>query len=265
MADTWRVIIDESLPGIENMARDALLLDNAARSQEPRTTLRFYRWIIPTLSLGNKQDPEKAVDLDFCRDNGVDIVRRPTGGGAVLHHLELTYSIISNDRAFFPNRSILETYRLVADALCRGLGNLKINAEPVKQEVSSRDNRQNYIQSPVPCFSAPSQFEICVKDKKIIGSAQKRSKGAFLQHGSIPYGYEWALQAGSMKVSADELQKKMTAIGEHTSSMPGFRDLVEAFLQGFTSSFRAKFNLEPFSEDEIHQASEYSQLFKVDY
>ncbi|MBN2430548.1 MAG: lipoate--protein ligase family protein [Acidobacteria bacterium] len=265
MADAWRVIIDESLPGIENMARDALLLESAAHDHEPQTTLRFYRWIIPTLSLGNKQDPEITADLDFCRDNGVDIVRRPTGGGAVLHHLELTYSIVSNDRIFFPSHSILDIYRLVADALCRGLGNLKITAQAVKNEVTARENRRNYIQSPLPCFSAPSQFEICVKDKKIIGSAQKRSREAFLQHGSIPYNYEWPLQAGAMRSTAEELQKSMTAIGEHTSSLPSYREMVEAFLQGFATSFRTKMNIEPFSEDEIRRAGAHGPLFKVDY
>jgi len=265
MADAWRVIIEESLPGIENMARDALLLESAAENDKPQTTLRFYRWIIPTLSLGNKQDPALTADLDFCRDNGVDIVRRPTGGGAVLHHLELTYSIVSNDRAFFPSRSILDIYRQVADALCQGLGNLAIEAEAVEGDVSARENRRNYIQSPVPCFSAPSQFEICVKGKKIIGSAQKRSREAFLQHGSIPYSYEWMLQAGSMKSTPEALQKSMTAIGEHTSPLPSYREMVEAFLQGFATSFRTKMNIEPLSEDEIRRAGEYSRLFKVGY
>jgi len=107
MNHNWRVIIDESLPGIENMARDAALLQIAENNSQPTTVIRFYRWMIPTISLGNKQDAAKSADLEFCRDHGIDIVRRPTGGGAVLHHHELTYSIISNDREYFPNQTLV--------------------------------------------------------------------------------------------------------------------------------------------------------------
>jgi lipoate-protein ligase A len=265
VAGIWRVIIDESLPGIENMARDAMALEDSRKNEEPQTILRFYRWIIPTLSLGNKQDVEKAVNLDFCRDNGVDIVRRPTGGGAVLHHLELTYSIVSNDTEVFPHQSILETYKLIAAALAKGLSNLGIHSEAMVQLIDREEHRKNYIQSPVPCFTAPSHYEICVKGKKIIGSAQKRLKPAFLQHGSIPYQYNWSLQAGTMNAKEDELQASMTCIADHLSNVPRYSQMVEAFVQAFADSFKAKINVAPFSEEEIAAAGIFSDRFKVSY
>lgn len=265
MGNAWRVIVDDSLPGIENMARDAAILDRAEQSAKPMTTVRFYRWIIPTLSLGNKQDPEKAASLDFCRKNGLDIVRRPTGGGAVLHHLELTYSVVSNDKHFFPHNSILENYLLIAKALCRGLKILGLPAEMVNHTNGTDGREDNYIQNPVPCFSSPSHYELLVKGKKIIGSAQKRLKNAFLQHGSIPNQYDWDLQAGSMKSSVERLREVMTCISEHTSVVPGYRSLVEAFLQGFAESFQAKFIIEPMEEAELASAAAMLDEFKVSY
>jgi len=265
MASAWRVIIDESLPGIENMARDDTLLEKTRTGDTPMTTLRFYRWIIPTLSLGNKQEVEKAANLDFCRDNGIDIVRRPTGGGSVLHHMELTYSVVSNDRDFFPEASILGSYKLIAQALCRGMEILGVPVEAVSKKVPDGQKDSNYVKSPVPCFTSPSEFEICAKGKKIIGSAQKRIKKTFLQHGSIPYQLDWELQAGSMRSTKVGLQESMTCISEHISTLPGIRDMFEALLQGFTETFRFKFIIQSFSDEEIQVANSLLNNYKVDY
>ena len=85
------------------MALDETLLDEVSRPQgRPQTYLRFYQWIRPTLSLGFSQKAERVVDLEYCSAHSIDVVRRPTGGKAVLHHHELTYSVVSNDPAFFP-------------------------------------------------------------------------------------------------------------------------------------------------------------------
>ena len=264
MEAAWRVVLDEPLPGIENMARDAAVLERAEKSSRPFTTLRFYRWIIPTLSLGNKQDAAKTADLDFCRTNGIDIVRRPTGGGAVLHHLELTYSIVSNDKNHFPHQNILENYLLIAQALCRGLKLLDVPAEIVEHS-QVNERHDNYIQNPVPCFSSPSHYELLVKGKKIIGSAQKRLKSAFLQHGSIPNQFDWALQAGSMKAKVEPLREAMTCISEHTSTVPGYRNLVEAFIQGFAESFHVKVSLAPLDAAELAESENMLEEFKVNY
>ncbi len=265
MANTWRVILDESLPGIENMARDAAILAETEKLDSPMTTLRFYRWIIPTLSIGNKQDARKCVDLEYCRKNGIDLVRRPTGGGAVLHHLELTYSIISNDVDYFPNPNIMETYRLIAGALARGLESLGIASDLVEHEISDQERSRNYIQNPVPCFSLPSNFEISVKGRKIIGSAQKRLKTAFLQHGSIPYQFDWNMQAGAMHADPTRLKEAMTCIGEHISPLPGYRQLVEAFVQGFADVFHAKLAVDNFTGEEMDICSTLMDEFKINY
>ena len=242
MPNPWRLVVDEALPGAVNMARDAALFARAEESDSPRTTLRFYRWDVPTLSLGNKQRAASAADDGFCRRNGIAIVRRPTGGAAVLHHLELTYSVVSNDREYFPQHGIMAIYLQISRALCRGLQALGVPARIVSHGALGPARSDNYIRNPYPCFSAASHFELVVGEHKIIGSAQKRGRRAFLQHGSIPCAYDWPLQAGSMRARVEDLQKVMTSIGAHVPDLPPYRDLAAAFARGFEEVFR----LDPF-------------------
>jgi len=106
----WELIIDGALDGAANMAVDDALLDEVQRSPGARTVVRFYGWRRPTISLGRNQKIENAVDVDYCRANGIDIVHRPTGGRAVLHDDELTYAVISNDSSYFGD-TIYGNYR----------------------------------------------------------------------------------------------------------------------------------------------------------
>ena len=91
-APRWRLLVDGDHPGALNMARDVALMESVARGAEPG--LRLYGWCPPCLSLGRHQGPA-AADPAFCRRHGIDLVRRPTGGRAVLHHLELTYALVA--------------------------------------------------------------------------------------------------------------------------------------------------------------------------
>ncbi len=193
---------------------------------------------VPTLSLGNKQDVTRAADAAFCRANGVAIVRRPTGGGAVLHHLELTYSVVSNDRDCFPVQRILDIYLCVSRALCRGLRLLGAPAEIQGHGSLAPTRTDNYVHNPYPCFSSASHYEIIVGGRKIIGSAQKRLRAAFLQHGSIPYAYDWRLQAGAMGSKPPRCEAVMAAIGEFVTPTPPYADLAAAFARGFAEEFR---------------------------
>src|SRR5256712_12641919 len=106
----WELIIDGTLDGAANMAVDAALLGEVERFPGARTVVRFYAWRRPTVSLGRNQKVENAVDVDYCRVSGIDIVHRPTGGRAVLHDDELTYAVISNDSFYFGD-TIYGNYR----------------------------------------------------------------------------------------------------------------------------------------------------------
>lgn len=265
MGGVWRVIVDDPLLGLENMARDAALLEVAEKGESAGTTLRFYRWAIPTLSLGNKQEAAKAANLDFCREKGIDIVRRPTGGGAVLHHHELTYSTVSNDRSVFPQASVKDSYVEISTALKRGLEIMGIPAEIKQYQVEETCRPENYVKNPTPCFTSTSHYELDVAGKKIVGSAQKRSKRAFLQHGSIPCNYDWALHAYSMRSDIATMKESMTCMSEHVSPLPGFREMMEAFLTGFMETFKVKAVVGSYSEEETAAARRLLDSFKVVY
>src|SRR5437870_13135127 len=123
----WELIIDGTLDGAANMAVDAVLLGEVERFPGARTVVRFYGWRRPAISLGRNQKVENAVDVDYCRANGIDIVQRPTGGRAVLHDDELTYAVISNDSFYFGD-TIYGNYRRVFEALCHAYNHPRTRA-----------------------------------------------------------------------------------------------------------------------------------------
>lgn len=179
-----RLISHAPAKGSYNMAVDEALLRSCARG-ETGPTLRFYQWNPACLSLGYFQDVSKEVDIQGLAAEGVDLVRRITGGKAVLHDDELTYSVIIPEK-LFPG-SVLETYRRISQALVEGLRLMGIPATVAALEhgVTSRDPRFRQA----ACFSAPSWFEVLWEGKKLIGSAQNRKSGVILQHGSIPFRF----------------------------------------------------------------------------
>jgi lipoate-protein ligase A len=160
------------------MAVDEAVFKSAEAGNSP-PTVRFYAWNPPAVSVGYFQDSLKEVDIKACRDLGIDVVRRLTGGRAVLHDRELTYSVICHeDDPHFPD-SILGTYKVISSCLVKGLNSLGIDAS-LTPSVKKEGKR-----SPSACFTSPSHYEITVDGKKLVGSAQRRGEGVFLQHGSI--------------------------------------------------------------------------------
>ena len=159
------------------MAIDAAILAAVGRGESP-PTLRLYRWDPPCLSLGYSQDYAD-VDEELLQAAGWDVVRRPTGGRAILHTDELTYAVIGPKSDPRLEGGLMDSYQNLSRALFDMLSRLGL---PV--EVHAGKNPQAHHQ-PV-CFENPSDFEITAGDKKIIGSAQARKKDSLLQHGSLP-------------------------------------------------------------------------------
>jgi lipoyl(octanoyl) transferase len=160
------------------MERDLAFHRQVARG-EALPTLRFYTWDPPALSLGYFQRLEDVADVAACHRLGVDIVSRPTGGRALLHHRELTYSVTAPEGCLKIPASVLEAYRLFSRALVRGLTRLGVPAE-----LAPGSGRGRGL-APGACFDAPAAYELQVAGKKVAGSAQMRRDGALLQHGSI--------------------------------------------------------------------------------
>jgi lipoate-protein ligase A len=168
------------------MAIDEALLESTAR-REALPTLRLYAWQPACLSLGYAQ-PFSDADLAALQAYGWDLVRRPTGGRAILHVDELTYSVCGPQDEPRLAGSVLESYRTLSNALLLALQILGIPAEALPKATTGSDRAENSTQNPV-CFETPSNYEITVAGKKLVGSAQSRRLGGVLQHGSLPlYG-----------------------------------------------------------------------------
>ena len=175
---TWRLILHGATDGATNMAIDEAIVNAVVAGDSP-PTLRFYAWAPPCLSLGRNQ-PLADADPVACQALGVDVVRRPTGGRAILHTDELTYSIALRQDDPRAKGDIVDSYRRLSKGLLAGLISLDVPAIQVTEQEKERG-----APSPV-CFERPSNYEITVGGRKLIGSAQWRARGGVLQHGSLP-------------------------------------------------------------------------------
>ncbi len=176
----WRLIDSGPGPGSWNLALDEAIFHSVRTGASP-PTLRLYRWSEPALSIGFSQDRDRDVDGDACRARGIAVIRRITGGRAVLHDAEVTYSVaVPAGLPGFGN-GLDQAYRMVAAGLVAGLRllGLRAAAPSSRPRDLSRPNRL------AACFASTARHEIAVGGRKLIGSAQRREEGAFLQHGSI--------------------------------------------------------------------------------
>ncbi len=177
---TWRLLVDGPRDGAGNMAVDEAIL---ARYADPERapgspTLRLYAFSPPAFSLGRRQAAEGSRDASFLESQGIDLVRRPTGGAAVLHEHERTYAVIGRlRREPFPG-GVLDTYRRIAVALVAALRKLGLDAAAATGAIDPSAGA-------ALCFERTAHHEIVIGATKLVGSAQLRRSGAFPQQGSI--------------------------------------------------------------------------------
>ena len=204
----WRLINSGFQTGAMNMALDEALLHSVAKG-DSLPVLRFYRWQPATVSIGYAQSVITDLDQDVCRQAGLDVVRRSTGGRAVLHDHEVTYSVIAPLNTDLFGHSVLDCYRVISEILQKTLVQLGLPAELVPGR--SRGAHLNVTKA--VCFSAPSQYELVIDGRKVAGSAQKRFGQTFLQHGSIPIDMDLELLGKVLKVDAHNLAAPLHTVG----------------------------------------------------
>ena len=255
----WRLVHDGDLPGALNMSRDWVLLEGTATGTTP-STLRLYGWRPPCLSLGRHQGTE-AADLSFCRAAGIDVVRRPTGGRAVLHHLELTYAVAAPlDSGALP-RALQDAYRLICSALVAACTALGVATELTSGEVNMMLPGPRSV---VPCFNAPAGGEVVVGDRKLIGSAMRAHDGAVLQHGAILLDWDPELQAGSMGLDDDSgLRPFVTTLREQLGHIPGRGELENALTRGFSTALGVTLEPGELSAAEERRAQSLADSFRI--
>src|SRR5262245_31214589 len=233
----WRLIVDrDARTGAENMALDEAIMEAVAAGDSP-PTLRFYQWAPPCLSLGKRQ-PLDGVDLAACRADGVDVVRRATGGWAILHTDELTYSVALRPDDPRVSGAILDTYRTLSQGLIAGLRLMGADAEMSPVIPGGAQNTS------AACFEAPSAYEITIEGRKLIGSAQTRPAGKVLQHGSLPlYGditrvarYLTFASEEERQALATHLRERATTLSDALGCPVTFSAGAQAMARGFAEA-----------------------------
>ena len=175
----WRLIIEESpRSGPSNMAIDQAIAEACAAGNSP-PTLRFYQWQPPAISIGRHQDVAE-IDHERVAELGYEIVRRSTGGRAILHIDELTYSVAASKEHPLMHGGIMDSYLRISNALLAGLQKLNVAADKAGSDVRAGKDVS------AACFEVPSAYEISVGQRKLLGSAQSRRAGYVLQHGTLP-------------------------------------------------------------------------------
>jgi lipoate-protein ligase A len=230
----WSLIVDPApRSGSWNMAVDEHLF--RAVGERGETVVRFYQWARPTASLGYSQDVEKVLDLEYCRSRGIDVVRRITGGKLVFHDREVTYSVCSAEVSAFSS-TLAESYRLISEALVGGLEKMGLAARLAGVPPAS------YSRGVLPCFSYPARDEIEIDGRKIVGSAQKRVGGRFLQHGSIPLTAQADRLRRLAAGAADGAELRLTSLSEALGREVTFDWAVARFVDALAEYFRARLN-----------------------
>jgi len=237
------------------MAVDESILEHIHRG-ESQPTLRLYAWNPPCLSLGHAQ-PFADVDMDRVKEHGWEVVRRVTGGRAILHTDELTYSVTGSTDEPVLAGGVLESYNRLAQALLFAIRELGLTVEIKKdgsrytlrkeQERSGLLDRQTALSINPICFEVPSTYEITVDGKKLIGSAQARKKEGVLQHGSLPLKGDLAriCQALAFKDEAarENAARRLLTRAVTVESVLGVETAWETAAQAFVKGFEAQLGI----------------------
>ena len=251
----WRLIIHPPTRGSWNMAVDEAILEAVGKRDAP-PTLRLYGWNPPCLSLGYAQDV-KDVDINNLIQNKWDLVRRPTGGQAILHTDELTYAVIGTPDNPILSGSVLESYQRIAYALLKTLEILGLSAQSLPMDSSVTNSKK-----PI-CFEIPSNYEITANHKKIIGSAQARRQGGILQHGAIPLKGDLQRitqvltfpDEESRSTAAQRLMTRATTIESILGKIITLEEASSAIIQAFEETLEIRFLSQELTPAEHNRAS----------
>jgi lipoate-protein ligase A len=239
--DTWRLLITPPSRGAWNMAVDEALLEAVGRD-DSLPALRLYAWQPPCLSLGYAQ-PFFDVDIPRLKERGWELVRRPTGGRAILHTDELTYSVIAPVGEPRLAGALLDSYNRLAGALLAALRLLGLSVEMQERSAASRAGNINPV-----CFEVPSSYEITVGGKKLVGSAQARRKEGILQHGSLPLSGDLGRITQALAFPDEAVRacaaERLLARAATVESVLGRPVSWEKAAQAFTAAFRDVLNLD---------------------
>ncbi|WP_422122526.1 biotin/lipoate A/B protein ligase family protein [Planococcus sp. X10-3] len=260
MAEVWGFIDSGHSSPAFNMALDELMLEWLSKGKIG-PTIRFYGWSPAGISIGRFQNAEEKINFEQAASYGVEVVRRHTGGRAVLHDQELTYSVAVPESHPLMPHSVKEAYLIISKGLLEGFRELGIDAEFAIPGISP-----NKTDSAV-CFDKSSWYELLVDGKKAAGSAQMRKKGIILQHGSIPIDFDsvklfdlFCYPTPAIKQQAREAFKgKAIAINEAAGSSIHFDEVKFAFKKGFEKGLGVELETLTLSEAQLMEINRLAE------
>ena len=251
----WRLIISSPSSGSWNMSVDETILEKVVSRDVP-PTLRLYSWHPYCLSIGHAQSISE-VNTGFLTEKGWGVVRRPTGGRAILHADELTYSINAPIDDPHIRGGVIESYQHLSHCLLHALElvGIKTDSRPkVKEE-------KHLSKNPV-CFQYPSDYEITFQGKKLIGSAQARRINGLLQHGAIPLFGDISRIISTLNYKNDEeklkakssLLSRAITLQDVMGHMISWKEIADAILHAFEETLNIHFVYSSLSPNEINRA-----------
>jgi len=244
MREQWRLLITENNSAYKNMAMDRAVLVSISKGKAP-PTVRFFTWKPPAISIGYFQSLKEEVDLAACKDLGVDYVRRITGGGAVFHDKELTYSIVIPESHYKIPKNIMKSYGIICRAIIKGLKQIEIDSRYV----------------PIN--------DIIADGKKISGNAQTRKAKTVLQHGTILMDVDVEEMFSLLIVPNEKIRDKLisdvkqrvTSIKHILGKDTSFKLVAEAMRNGFEEEFNIELNEGTLIKEEIELTNKFEREF----
>ena len=242
MTENWRLLLTGENTAARNMAIDRAVLVSNSNGKVP-PTVRFYTWRPSAISIGYFQSLDDEVNLPVCQDLGIDYVRRITGGGAVFHEDELTYSIVIPESHNQIPKNIMESYGRICGAIIKGLDNLGIESQykPIN--------------------------DIIANGKKISGNAQTRKMKTVLQHGTILMDVNVDKMFSVLRVPNEKIKDKLIAdVKERVTSIKyiknkkiSFETVANAMKKGFEKEFKIKLIKGKLTDEEIKLADKFEK------
>lgn len=254
-----RLILDSYHMGEWNMANDVAISEEIGKGHSP-TTIKIYGWSIPTLSLG-KHQKDSSIDKTFLKNHNFGLVRRPTGGRAVLHNKEITYlfSISSKDERL--PRNVIQSYMKISEGLTMALKALGVNCDVQK-------NKKEAISKDI-CYDSPSLYEVTIDGKKLIGSAQYRNEKYILQHGSIPNQFDYRDYVDSFKIKnkkqmISHLQKNVADIREYLGRNLSYDEFANEIKKSFSIIFNEDIEFGKITSEELKITKSNLDKYRID-
>jgi lipoate-protein ligase A len=242
---SWRYIPYKACHAFENMATDEALIEFYMLNKTP--VLRLYSWQPAGISIGKYQDAVKDINVENCRNDNTAIVRRMTGGGAILHDNELTYCIVCSEEDIRCKKApVKKSFEKLNSFIMRLYLDFGLNPVYAKDVIGYPRPGER----PGFCFSGNEEYDIIIANRKVGGNAQARKKGLIFQHGSIPLSINREKTSKYFNANID--YSNFSALNEFTNKQISVFEIVERFLAAFDRTFRFGLKEQDLAADEKH-------------